>query len=194
MTRLLICCLIYVGVFNTVNCQEKYQPSKEFPYGRVNPQAPKSLSDYNDLIGTCNCKSVLRNANGEFKDTVNGTWEFKYIMNGMAVKDETWKENGGHSLSIRQFNEDSLQWYVTYFSANSANPTPSTWQGGKTEDGKIVLKTPQKAPNGMEGFSRLTFFDISENGFKWVGEWVNKSDTFAFPTWSITCKKLSQSK
>lgn len=41
----------------------------------------------------------------------------------------------------------------------------------------------------MDGFYKITFYDISEEGFKWLGEWVNTTETFSFPTWKIDCKK-----
>ncbi|ULC60281.1 hypothetical protein MBM09_04650 [Flaviramulus sp. BrNp1-15] len=47
----------------------------------------------------------------------------------------------------------------------------------------------QTAPNGTEGFYRLTFYDISKSGYKWVGEWVDKSESVVFPTWKINCTR-----
>ena len=32
----------------------------------------------------------------------------------------------------------------------------------------------------MEGFYRLTFYDISKKGYKWVGEWVDKTEKDCF--------------
>lgn len=170
--------------------QEEYKVSEEFPYGKMNPKAPKELADYADLIGKCDCKSMRPNSKGVFSDTVNTVWEFKYIFNGMAIQDETWKDDGGHSSSIRQFNSDSLQWYVTYFASNNANPSPRTWQGGiKKEGADIVLKSPQKAPNGIDGFSVLRFYEISEKGFKWLGQWEDPTGKYKFPFWKIECEK-----
>ncbi|MEM6806058.1 MAG: hypothetical protein AAF696_31965, partial [Bacteroidota bacterium] len=113
---------------------------------------------------------------------------FKYIMNGLAVQDETVKEDGTYSGSIRQFNTDSAHWYVHYYSSASTPAPLPTWKGGKEED-KIILYMEQKAPNGAEGFYKVSFSDISEEGFHWLGEWVDKGETFSFPTWKISCKK-----
>ena len=99
-------------------------------------------------------------------------------MNGMAIQDETLKSDGKHSGSIRQFNADSSKWYVHYYSSNF--PT------NKIDD-KIVLYKDQTAPNGMEGFYRLTFYDMNDNGYKWIGEWVDKAEKIIYPTWKIKC-------
>ena len=167
----------------------EYEPNTEYPFGRLNTSAPEQLADFDPLIGICNCKSVTRINQSDWADTVQMTWKFKYIMNGMAIQDETLKEDGIHSGSIRQFNPDSSKWYVHYYSTSSAVPNLPSWEGGRTSDGSIVLYRDQTAPNGMEGFFRLTFANISENGYDWVGEWVNKEETIVYPTWRIMCKR-----
>ena len=183
---------LFVFIFQFVVAQMENESSQEMPFGQIHPEAPKELGDFSDLIGICDCQSVQRNPQGEWGDTVKTVWQFKYIMNGKAIQDETWKDDGGHSSSIRQYNPDSMAWYVTFFSANFANPSPSVWKGGK--QGKdIVLKLPQKAPNGMEGISRLTFFEISPSGFRWKGEWVNEEQGIIYPFWTIDCVKRASS-
>ena len=57
-------------------------------------------------------------------------------------------------------------------------------------DGKHSGSIRQYLP-GMEGLFRLTFYDITNNGFKWIGEWVNKDETIEYPTWKIDCKKIA---
>ncbi len=78
-------------------------------------------------------------------------------MNGMAVQDETWKVDGTHSGSIRQYNADSSRWYVHYYSASSAVNTLPAWEGNKNENGKIILYRKQRAPNGMDGYYLSTY-------------------------------------
>ena len=169
--------------------QEEYKASPKNPFGKLNPSASKEVADYADLIGISDCKSRQRGKDGKFKTAVNSVWQFKYVMNGTAVQDESWKSDGSHTTSIRQFDNKKSQWHVTFFSKNSPSPTPSTWSGGTNKKGDIVLKRPQKAPNGMEGFSKLTFHEISKKSFKWKGEWVDKSEKIVFPFWRIECKK-----
>ena len=179
-------------IAHSLQAQYQYEPSVENPFGKLNPEAPEQTADFAPLIGTCTCKSVSRIDQNTWADTVMMDWTFKYIMNGMAVQDETLKEDGIHSGSIRQYNADSAKWYVHYYSTSSATPTLSSWEGNKRENGNIVLYRDQPAPNGMPGFYRLTFSNISEMGFNWAGEWVNKAETFTYPTWSILCRRNGQ--
>ena len=169
--------------------QYDYEVSNENPFGSLNPEAPEEVADFDPLIGQSECVSQNRAADGSWNPEVNMLWTFKYIMNGMAVQDETLKEDGAHSGSIRQFNADSTAWYVHYYSSSSSPARLPAWEGSKNEDGNIVLYREQQSPNGLDGFYRLTFHEISEESFKWVGEWVNTDESFNFPTWKISCTK-----
>ncbi len=191
MKKLLLSILIVPClVFSQNTMQMEYEPGPSQPFGVINPEAPKEVADFAPLIGTCDCESIARNNDQTWAEPQQMTWTFKYIMNGMAVQDETLKEDGGHSGSIRQFIADSSKWYVHYYSNKSPSTSLSSWEGGKRGD-SIVLYRDQKAPNGTDGFYRLTFSNISEEGFNWVGEWTNTTETFTFPTWKINCIKRS---
>lgn len=179
---LLICTSSSYAQFN-------YEPSDKYPFGRANPKAPGQIQDYAAMIGICDCKSKARKADNTWADPVNMTWRFKYIMNGMAVQDETLKEDGRHSGSIRQYNEDSSRWFVHYYALIGQSNPLSYWEGNVTDDKNIVLYRKQNAPNGMEGYFRLTFYDMNDDGYKWIGEWVDLAETITFPTWKIECKK-----
>ena len=181
--------LITLCISLTLSSQYQYEPSAEHPYGLPNPDAPQQILDFAPLIGECDCKSVSRNQDQSWADPVDMKWRFKYIMNGMGVQDETLKADGRHSGSIRQFIADSTRWYVHYYSSGSPSTILPAWEGTKNESGNIVLYREQKAPNGMDGSYRLTFKDISENGFKWAGEWVNTDETIVYPTWKIDCTR-----
>ncbi len=185
--------LLILLSYSIVSGQGEYEPSKDYPFGQPNPKAPKEILDYGPLIGICDCVSKTRNKDQTWAEPNAMTWEFKYIMNGMGIQDQTIKNDGKHSGSIRQFIPDSSKWYVHYYSSATPTTVLSTWEGNKN-DNKIILYREQKAPNGMEGFYKINFYDINSNGFKWLGEWVNKDETFSFPTWKIECKKRKNEK
>ncbi len=174
------------------SAQSEYESSAAHPYGLKNPNAPAQLDDYKGLIGECDCISERANQDGSWGEGMPMKWRFKYIMNGMAVQDETLKDDGKHSGSIRQFNSDSLKWYVHYYTSVAATSTLSSWEGTKTQDGSLVFYKSQMAPNGTEGFSRLTFYDISETGYKWIGEFIDANETVVFSFWRISCTKPGQ--
>ncbi|QIE59166.1 hypothetical protein G5B37_06215 [Rasiella rasia] len=185
--RIFLLLLVATTVMNA-QVPTMYVANAAQPYGKLNPEAPPETADYAPLIGKCNCTSTARKADQSWGEPQQMTWTFKYIMNGNAVQDETLKEDGSHSGSIRQFIADSSKWYVHYYSNIGPTPVLSAWEGGKRGD-SIVLYNEQKAPNGTDGFFRITFNNISEKGFNWLGEWVNTTETFLYPTWKIVCTK-----
>ena len=174
-----------------VNAQFNYAATKENPFGKYNPKAPKQLQDYKELIGLSKCVSISRKPDQTWAKPVNMTWEWKYIMNGMAVQDLTLKEDRRHSGSIRQYDKDSLQWNVHYYASAGITSPLKVWKGNR-KGNKIVLYKKHNAPNGAKGYYRLTFFDISNKSFNWVGEWVDLKETIAFPTWKISCTKKEE--
>ena len=186
----LLCLLCFQFSFAQSAIDYKYEPSVENPYGLPNPDAPEQIRDYHPLIGESVCKSIARNADQTWGDTLQMIWRWKYISNGMAVQDETLKEDGAHSGSLRQYIADSSRWYVHYYSNSAPTTVLPAWEGNKTENGDIILYREQKAPNGMDGFYKINFKDISDSGFTWLGEWVNTAETFSFPTWKIYCNKV----
>ncbi len=164
----------------------EYEASDKYPFGKPHPDAPEAISDFESMIGKNDCLSLNRNPDGTWQDTLKMVWEFRYILNGNAVQDHTWHESGLYATSIRQYNADSAMWVVGYNASNFVSFTNIPWLGKKAGD-EIVLKKEQKAPNGMDGVSRLTFYNITEEGFDWKGEWVDTSGSIIFPFWKIFC-------
>ena len=169
--------------------QYLFEPSAEHPFGLPNPEAPKEILDFAPLIGENHCISTSRGGNQEWTEPVDMTWRFKYILNGHGVQDETLKADGQHSGSIRQFIPDSNKWYVHYYSTLGPTTILPSWEGNKTKEEEIILYRPQIAPNGMEGFYKINFYDITDTTFKWLGEWVTPDESFSYPTWKIECVK-----
>ncbi len=168
--------------------QYEHEPSSSNPFGLPNPEAPAEILDYQAMIGICDCISMRKGSDGAWGDSVEMSWEFRYILNGMGIQDLTLKADGLHSGSIRQYNADSSRWYVHYYSSASASARLGTWEGGNRGD-DIILYKDQNAPNGAEGKYKITFSHISHKGFHWLGEWVSLDESIIFPTWKIFCVK-----
>ena len=183
---------LFLGLYICPNtfAQFHYEPSPEFPFGQVNPDAPSQLADFDQIIGLSQCTSELRNPDGSWSEPNTLQWKWKYIMNGMGVQDETLQEGRFSAGSIRQFNSDSSAWFVHYYSSNAAVSTLPSWKGGKQENGDIILYREQTAPNGMQGYYKINFLNIDDDSFYWQGEWVNPDESIIYPTWKIDCKKI----
>lgn len=168
--------------------QYAYEPTAANPYGKPNPKAPPEIQDFQPMIGICDCLSYSKGTDTSWLPPEKMVWEFKYIMNGMAIQDHSLKEDGVHSGNIRQFNVDSARWYVHYFTTAVARPELTTWEGNRIND-RIILYRNQKSPSGLDGFYKITFYNITDDGFNWLGEWVNPDESFKYQSWKIDCKK-----
>lgn len=195
MKNRLFILLLAMAMYINMNAQEatSYSPNSEFPFGKPNALAPKELQDFAHMIGISDCESQSLRPDGSWADPVNMTWTFKYIMDGMAVQDETIKEDGRHSGSIRQFSADSTKWYVHYYSTSRISTT-SRYQGTKEGADIVLYKSVSDitTADNKKLFFRLTFSDISPKGFQWRGEWVEPDKTGDKEygvTWKIGCTK-----
>lgn len=164
-----------------------YRISKENPYGKYNPKAPIEIQDFKDLIGLCKCTSETRNVDGSWQKPIKLTWKWKYVKNGTALQDETLKENGKISGNIREYDTIAKQWNVNYYTSEKIPPQLTVWNSKKTVEGKIILYTKQNSSNGIEGFSKVIFYDISDKGYKSIAEWTDLTEKTVFTTWKITC-------
>ncbi len=163
----------------------------QITYKKILPETTSAaLTDFAPMIGTCNCESQRMGQDGKWLDPVKSTWTFKYIMEGRGIQDEFTQVDGLSGGSIRQFNDKEKKWYVHYYSSRAASPRLQSWEGEKQKDGSILLYSPQKSSSGEGGFLKLRFYNISEKGYDWIGEWVNKDESKVSPFWKIICKKL----
>jgi hypothetical protein len=181
---------LFAGEVLAQNSVFPYAPSPDHPYGLPNPMAPAQISDYAEMIGVCDCQSTTHNSDGSWADTQSITWSFKYIMDGKAVQDETYKPDGTHTGSIRQYNQDSARWYVHFYTSAAASPSLQAW-GGNRNGNEITLYNRQKAPNGMDGYYKIRFYDISQLGFRWLGVCTSLDEYFVYETWKIDCMNRS---
>jgi hypothetical protein len=162
---------------------------KEIRFGTPDPSAPAQLLDYRELIGISDCVSEQRALDGTWGKPLDMVWTFKYILGGTAVQDEADKEDGFYAGSIRQFNTDESSWYVHYYSNRGKPPAAlPAWKGSR-EGNEMRLSSPQPAPNGAEGAYNIRFYEISEKGFKWEGNWTSRDGSVVFENWKIECRK-----
>lgn len=180
----MLCCL----VISALNGQYLYEASEAHPFGLPNPDAPEQIKDFAPMIGECECTSITRKPDQTWAEPQKMLWRFKYIMNGTAVQDDVLREDGSHAGSIRQYIADSTRWYVHYYSNTFPSTTLPAWEGTRN-DTSIILYRAQKAPNGMDGFYKITFYDMDQRGYKWKGAWVNPDESIVYPTWTIECTR-----
>ncbi len=168
---------------NQIALFNKYDPSREFEYGQLNPAAPEQTKEFQFMIGKYNCDDSLL-VNGKWKHS-KATWESAYILNGYGIKD-TYRNDTYAGTSIRFYNTKKDKWDVYFFGMPGEHT--GLWEGEKV-DGKMIMRQKRKGPKGENLESRLTFYQITENSFFWKGELWNLDDETATVNWKIKAIK-----
>lgn len=160
-----------------------YEPNAAYPFGRPNPEAPAELAQFAFFIGDFACVDERTLPDGRSVRFAT-IWNGHYFLNGHAIQDQYWAP-GYYTSNIRQFDEASGEWRVHFIS----EPGFSTgvWAGG-IDGGDIVLTREISTPNGPVT-SRLTFYEITDDGFRWRGQTV-AGDGSVTTGWTSDCARV----
>jgi hypothetical protein len=156
-----------------------FEPGPTHQYGKLNPSAPPETAQFDFMIGEFDCVDKLPGQDGKWVES-KVVWNSAYFLNGTGVQDKFWSPSTVAS-GTRIFNQQKGVWVVNYFQTSPAY-FAGVWEGKKEGD-KMIMRSPRG-----ESESRLTFHNIKEDGFDWVGETVTK-DGQATPFWIITCQR-----
>lgn len=160
-----------------------YEASAAYPYGRPNPDAPTELAQFAFFIGEYECVDRQKNAEGEWRE-FPAFWNARYFLNGFGIQDHYYAD-GFQTSNIRVFFPNENVWKVTYVSAPSYGT--GTWEGTKQGD-DIVLERHPNPPNSAAAFSRLTFYDITDESFEWKAESIREGQEPS-ANWTSSCKR-----
>lgn len=157
----------------------EYEGTSESPYGRLNPNAPPETAQFGFMVGTFDCTDRLREPKSGKWFESEAVWSSRYILNGYGIEDRYWSPIIV-AQSTRIFDAKKKKWIVTYLQSIPSYQT-GVWEGVK-EGNNMVMR--RAFPNSE---SRLTFSNITETGFDWIGENVTKEKTTS--GWQISCKR-----
>jgi hypothetical protein len=155
------------------------EPGPAQPYGRLNPDAPPETGQFSFMIGEFDCVDKLPGKDGQWTES-KVVWNSSYFLNGAGIQDKFWSPSTVAS-GTRIFDKNRGKWIVNYFQTEPRY-FAGTWEGKKEGD-KMIMRLKQG-----DNENRLTFHNIKEDGFDWIGELVNKEGKAA-PFWIISCKR-----
>ncbi len=159
----------------------EYEASSEFPFGRLNPNTPSEAAQFDFMIGKCECIDEIKQEDGSWqKSDKSWLWQTQYVMNGYGVMD--W---GRAFRSIRVFDKKQDKWVVTFISAHPEYFS-GIWKGGKAGNEIVLLRNERD--KGIKYVKRLTFYNISKEGFDWKAESVYKDGSVKV-NGMISCQK-----
>ena len=179
--------ILFLGIIHSAYSLDKlimpnnFEPTSTQPYGKLNPNAPIETKQFSFMIGEFICRDRSLRPDGKWAES-NVIWNSSYFLNGSGIQDKFWSETVV-ATGTRIFDSTKKKWVVYYFQTSPAYYT-GVWEG-LYEGTDMVMR----AARG-ESESRLTFHNIKDNSFEWVGESVDKAGK-ASPFWIITCNRKS---
>lgn len=160
-----------------------FDPNPAYPNGRPNPDAPEELSQFAFFIGEFDCTDRQKAPDGEWRE-FPAIWNASYFLNGFGIQDKYYAP-GFQTSNIRIFDPDAGVWKVTFFSAPGYNS--GVWSGEKTAD-DIVLEQVTVGQGETSVISRLTFYDITNDGFEWRAESI-VGEAPPAKSWTSSCRR-----
>ena len=157
------------------------EPSPKHPFGQMNRNAPSETAHYAFLIGEWACDEQRRRP-GEPWQAFTSKMLATFFLNGYGIRNHTYM---AHSTSSMMYEYDlgNGTWVITNTTAPEFNH--SQWTGKKDGD-KMVARRETTAPNGNPLTLQLTFFNISEDQYKWMLEAVTPQGNLALRTKTCT--------
>ena len=162
-----------------------YDPSPAYPFGRRHPDAPPQLAQFEFMLGEFDCVDEIKGGNGKWRRT-DAIWNAHYFLNGHGIQDVYWNETFATS-NIRIFDPTRGKWSVNFFRSPTNRVGAGVWVGtqeGPKDQRRMVMWSG--SPDRKNG-SRLTFYDISVDGFEWVAESLRNGR--ATPSWKSSCRR-----
>lgn len=131
-----------------------------------NPAAPRETSQFGFLIGTWDCTTRFRQADGAWREGT-ATWTGYYILGGWAIQDD-WvspRPDGGvfHGTNIRSFNPRTKKWDNRWLPQGSLEW--KHFEAEKVGDTMVMLGKGEDARGPF--LDRNTFYDIRPDGWRW---------------------------
>ena len=115
---LALCCsaVLYAQKPVAVDVQDDYEASMQYPFGRLNPNAPPETKQFAFIVGSFSCKDRLLNpASGKWFE-MNTIRRAEYALNGNAIQDKNYT-NVTVTTNLRIYDPVNKEWVVSFFKA-----------------------------------------------------------------------------
>ncbi len=164
-----------------------FEADARHPFGRLNPAADPEVAQFSFMVGRFACTEERLMPDGTYASR-EAEWEAAYILDGRAVQDRYWAPNTA-ATSIRFFDSDRGLWRVNY-QAKPGNVFGFEWVGGQEGD-RMVFTTTYPNADGDTILSRLTYYDIRDDGFEWMSEEMNQRTGETVVDWRISARRIA---
>ncbi|MEM7359663.1 MAG: hypothetical protein AAF431_11245 [Pseudomonadota bacterium] len=156
----------------------------EFRAGSMAEGAPPELQHWGKLVGqwTTTEESLKRDGSG-WQSSKGADWDFFWAYDGWGIQDNYTSPSMSYELedestrvrgtNLRIYNTKEKKWILTWLTPTSTEPNSFT---ALSTDEEVVMLNEK--PNAQGNYSRITFFDMTEETFEWKLEWSKDQENW----------------
>ncbi|MDJ0645679.1 MAG: hypothetical protein QNJ57_06785 [Flavobacteriaceae bacterium] len=155
-------------------------------FGAPSPEALIELRQFDFMVGNFMKIDSIRNEDAIW-EVFKGTWNARYAQDGHTIQDENWNPIIGNTIySIRVYDDLKKTWFITSFSWYPTRGYRATTLQGQRKGNEIIVYGDKKFIDRKSHQVIYRFYDIQENSYKWVAEYVHQEKAVAFRKISCT--------
>lgn len=147
--------------------------------GEGNVAAPAETAEWGRLAGAWYVENAAY-VNGQWYCCWNAVWAWKYILDGFAVQDYWYVktedlpptatvERPSALTQLRVWRDDEKEWFIGYVTSGGKE-SPASVNGTFRAYAEGPDRMIMEPPPGAGPRTRIVFFDIGEDAFKWKRE------------------------
>lgn len=154
---------------------DAYEPNVQHPYGRLNPDAPPAVSDYQFMVGDWSCEERRRAGNDWTTQKV--TMTARHTLNGYGYWNRTVGPSGISSM-LYDYDVSAGAWVIV--NANAPEHSHSIWQGHR--EGVARVARSKQVRDSRTVNLEIVFDETSDDSFHWRLQAMTPEGAFVLRT------------
>jgi len=168
---------ISIIIFSLLSLNQNAFAAGDFRAGKMADGAPAELMHWGKLVGQWSTtEEGLKPDGSGWQPSKGADWDFMWAYDGwgiqdnytspplsVPVEDESKRQRG---INLRIYNPTEKKWVLTWLTV--ASKAPNSFNA-TSNDEQVVMSSGEADANG--NFSKITFFDMTEDTFEWKLEW-----------------------
>lgn len=174
--------LIVSSGFSVVAC-DAAEPSASGTVRPANDVHP-GVEQFGKLVGNWHIKQQVLQQDGSWQSVDDADWRFEYALGGHAIQDQWIQpplsselgdgETRQFGTNLRIYDSENDRWNIIW--ASSDQPIFTSYVATANDDGELVMLGDD--PERPSVTQKITYFDISENGWHWKLEFSNDGENW----------------
>lgn len=156
----------------------------QFQTGSMAAGAPPELQHWGKLVGQwTTTEEALKQDGSGWQASKGADWDFFWAFDGWGIQDNYTSPSMSEALedestrtrgtNLRIYNPEEKKWVLTWLTVKSKEPNSFT---ATSTDEEVVMLS--ETPNPQGNYSRITFFDMTEETFEWKLEWSKDQENW----------------